>query len=177
MATPVLIPVEEYLRTTYRPDCDYVDGEVKERNVGETPHATVQSFLGAIFLNNRAAWGVRPYTEQRVQVSAKNYRVADLCAVRLGTPPGGIIRTPPLICVEVLSSGQSLRDIEDRVRDYAAMGVENIWIIDPNLRKAWTASPSGIAPLTADVFTVPGTPIRIPLADIYAELDDMAAGR
>jgi hypothetical protein len=53
MATPVLIPVEEYLRTTYRPDCDYIDGEVKERNLGETPHATVQSLLAAIFLNRR----------------------------------------------------------------------------------------------------------------------------
>ena len=23
-----MIPVEQYLRTVYRPDCDYVDGEV-----------------------------------------------------------------------------------------------------------------------------------------------------
>lgn len=38
-ATPLLIPVEEYLSTAYRPDCDYVDGEVLERNVGETPHS------------------------------------------------------------------------------------------------------------------------------------------
>ena len=35
MKAPVLVPVEEYLRTTYRPDCDYVDGEVLERNVGD----------------------------------------------------------------------------------------------------------------------------------------------
>jgi hypothetical protein len=31
MATPVLIPVSEYLNTTCHPDCDYVDGELKER--------------------------------------------------------------------------------------------------------------------------------------------------
>ncbi len=35
MATKALIPVSEYLRTSYSPDCDYVDGEVQERNLGE----------------------------------------------------------------------------------------------------------------------------------------------
>jgi hypothetical protein len=81
MATPVPIPVSEYLNTTYRPDCDYVDGELKERNVGEKPHATVQGVLFSIFLANRKIWGVRPFTEQRVQISTDNYRAADLCVV------------------------------------------------------------------------------------------------
>ena len=31
MATRALIPVEVYLTSVYRPDCDYVDGEVLER--------------------------------------------------------------------------------------------------------------------------------------------------
>ena len=39
MKATALVPVEEYLRTTYRPDCDYVDGEVLERNVGEKDHS------------------------------------------------------------------------------------------------------------------------------------------
>ena len=33
-ALPALVSVEEYLRTAYRPDCDYVDGIVEDRNVG-----------------------------------------------------------------------------------------------------------------------------------------------
>ena len=33
MSTATLIPVEEYLSTSYRPDRDYIDGEVRERNV------------------------------------------------------------------------------------------------------------------------------------------------
>ena len=32
MATRTLVSVEEYLATSYRPDCDYVDGKVVERN-------------------------------------------------------------------------------------------------------------------------------------------------
>ena len=40
-----LVPVEEYLRTTYRPDRDFIDGELRERNIGERPHATLQGIF------------------------------------------------------------------------------------------------------------------------------------
>lgn len=48
-----LIPVSEYLATTYRPDCDYVDGELVERNLGEREHAALQGILNAIFHSKR----------------------------------------------------------------------------------------------------------------------------
>jgi hypothetical protein len=37
MAMSTSIPLSEYLKTSYRPHCDYVDGEVKGRNVPGTP--------------------------------------------------------------------------------------------------------------------------------------------
>ena len=177
MATPVLIPVSEYLNATYRPDRDYVDGELKERNLGETPHATVQGVFFAIFLANRKEWNVRPFTEQRVQTSQNHFRVADVCVMRLGNPPGAIIHTPPLVCVEILSHDQSLSDMQERVDDYLAMGVENMWIIDPVRRYAWYATADGFQKVANKEFSVPGTPIKIALADIYQQLDELAAGR
>jgi hypothetical protein len=53
MATSTSIPISEYRQTTYRPDCDYIDGEVKERNVGEQPHGYLQAILAGIFHGNR----------------------------------------------------------------------------------------------------------------------------
>ena len=41
----VLVSVEEYLHTSYEPDCDYVEGHIEERNVGEGPHSLLQVFL------------------------------------------------------------------------------------------------------------------------------------
>ena len=29
-----LVSIEEYLNTTYRPDVDYVDGAIEQRNLG-----------------------------------------------------------------------------------------------------------------------------------------------
>ena len=50
MATNTLIPVSEYLNTSYSPDCDYVDGEVQERNLGELDHSDLQSrFIKLLF--------------------------------------------------------------------------------------------------------------------------------
>src|SRR5271154_214761 len=36
---PVKVSVAEYLATSYRPDCDYVDGVVEGRSLGEKEHA------------------------------------------------------------------------------------------------------------------------------------------
>ncbi len=35
MATAARIPIEQYLRTSYEPDAEYVRGEIEERNAGE----------------------------------------------------------------------------------------------------------------------------------------------
>jgi hypothetical protein len=45
MASVTQIPVAEYLKTSYRPDREYIDGEVRERNVGKWEHARVQLLL------------------------------------------------------------------------------------------------------------------------------------
>lgn len=175
MATTALIPVSEYLATSYRPDCDYVDGELKERNVGETAHGSVQAFFASIIRQHRKAWQVWVTTEQRVQTSAEHFRVADVCARRLSDPADPILRVPPLLCIEVLSPGDSLRSVQAVVDDYLGMGVQNVWIVDPEDRRAWTADAKALH-VQHEAFAIEGTPIRIALADIWAELDELAAG-
>jgi hypothetical protein len=71
MATGTLISVSEYLSTSYRPDCDYVDGRVLERNLGEFDHATLQTAVAIWFGNRRHEWNILVVVEQRVQVSQR----------------------------------------------------------------------------------------------------------
>ncbi len=40
MTTATLVPLEEYLHTSYHPDRDWVEGELKEWNMGDGPHST-----------------------------------------------------------------------------------------------------------------------------------------
>ena len=45
MATSTAVPVEEYLRTTYDPDMEYVAGQLVERHVGESYHSRLHSLI------------------------------------------------------------------------------------------------------------------------------------
>lgn len=43
MSGVAVVPVQEYLSTSYRPDCEYLDGTLLERNVGEWDHSKLQA--------------------------------------------------------------------------------------------------------------------------------------
>jgi Uma2 family endonuclease len=173
MASSTLIPVSEYLSNTYEPDCDYIDGELQERNVGELPHGVLQGLLITIFNVNRRTWSVFAGTEVRVQVNSHRYRVPDVCVLRSSDPFVPIIHKAPLICIEVLSPEDRIQRMQERIDDYAEMGVEHIWLIDPISRHAWIATPDGSHTRVEAEFAVPGTPIRIVLAELFSEFDEM----
>jgi Uma2 family endonuclease len=173
MATASLIPVSEYLKTTYEPDCDYIEGELQERNVGERPHSFLQSILVALLNANGRAWNIVAGTEIRVEVGVRRYRAPDVGVMRRSDPADPIVKKAPLICIEVLSPEDRIHRMQERIDDYVRMGVEHIWLIDPLSRHAWVATSDGSHTGVPETFTVPGTPIRISLAEVFAELDDM----
>jgi hypothetical protein len=37
-----VMSLEEYMRTSFHPDCDFVDGEALERSVGERRHSSTR---------------------------------------------------------------------------------------------------------------------------------------
>jgi len=168
---PEFISVREYLTTSYRPDCEYIDGRIEERNLGEYDHGLLQLILGQMFMNNREAWKIRAVTDVRTQVKKSRFRVPDLSVLRADAPKEQIITHPPLIVIEILSPEDRLSRFQDRIEDYLAFGVENIWIIDPERRAAYMASASGLHPVRSNELTVPETPIHVVLSDLFAELD------
>jgi Uma2 family endonuclease len=178
MANATLTPVSEseYLHSAYEADVDYIDGELQERNVGELSHGILQGLLITLFNINRRAWGVFAGTEVRVRVSARKYRIPDVCVLRKSDTADPIVQKAPLICIEVLSPEDRMHRIQERFDDYARMGVENLWLIDPVRRHAWVVGADGSQLRVTEAFTVEGTPIRISLAAVFAELDDMQSG-
>jgi Uma2 family endonuclease len=102
---------EEYLTTTYRPDCDYVDGRLEERNLGERDHAFLQTIFSLTFMNKRKAWGVVAATDWRVQVRKKNYRIPDVTVLPTGSSKERILRQPPLLVIEILSPRDTLQGL------------------------------------------------------------------
>ena len=74
-AEPVLMTMEEYLHTSFHPDCDFVDGRVEERNLGDKKHSLLQAELVFWFLLHRKEWNLRALPEFRTRVSATRFRL------------------------------------------------------------------------------------------------------
>ena len=137
MGTGTLLPVEEYLRRDYSPDCDYVDGRLEDRNVGGKDHGKVQKALLLHLAAREKDWGIFVIQEQRLQISPSRFRVPDICVVAGPEPEEQIFTRPPFLCVEILSPDDRVTRMQERIDDYLAFGVSCVWLIDPETRRAW----------------------------------------
>jgi Uma2 family endonuclease len=171
MATTIHIPLGEYLETSYRPDREYVDGEIRERNVGKWEHARIQALLAIWFGNQESKWGILVSTEQRVQVSRDRVRVPDLVVLKAGSPPDVLI-DPPLLVIEILPSDDSYSDTQERAQDYRNMGVETVWIIDPKTRTGRICS--GSEWVESRRLVVSRTPLYVELDQIFSQINSQS---
>jgi Uma2 family endonuclease len=168
---PATMPEEQYLRTVFRPDCDFVDGRIEERNVGEFEHSRIQGMLTRIFGNHEKEWGVVTNPECRLQVAPRRYRVPDVMVLPRGRKYARVIRDTPLLCIEVLSPEDTWTRIRERLNDYLAMGVEHVWCFEPEAREVRRYTAEGFVKVTEPELTVAGTAIRISVAEVFSALD------
>jgi len=166
------LSVEQYLNTTYRPDVDYVDGEIEERNLGEFDHADLQSEMITMLRNRQQEWSIRVVGENRVRVSPTRIRIPDVCVLDAAHPRERIITHPPLLCVEVLSPRDSLKAMRRRVQDFFDMGVKDVWIFDPETRTAHSCTPSTMTEHKTGTLRVPNTKIALSVEGIFSTLDN-----
>jgi Uma2 family endonuclease len=165
MATATLVSVEEYLSTVYEPDCDYVDGVLEERNLGERDHSRLQALLIAYFFQREKQLSVQVLPEQRVQVSATRFRVPDLTLVAASIREQ-IITTAPLLCVEILSPEDRMNRVVRRAQEYIGMGVPDVWIIDPETRHCYSYTKAGLHESPGGILTSTDGRITLNIAEI-----------
>src|ERR1035441_2139243 len=167
---PATMSQEQYLRTIFHPDCDFVDGRIEERNVGELEHSRVQKMLLRIFLNHEAQWRVEVLPECRMQVAPSRFRVPDVMVLRSGQKVNRIVREAPLICIEVMSPEDTWKRLRGVLGDYLTMGVENIWAFDPETRTAHRFDAGGMHVVMDPELVVTGTNIRVDVAEMFSLL-------
>lgn len=167
MSTKTLVSLEEYLASSYEPDCDYVDGRVEERNLGETAHATLQLRIGAYLLVHYRHLGLVVGTGWRTRVSAERVRVPDVCLV-LHKPNEPVLTKPPFLCIEILSPEDRMGRLKVRIDDYLKMGVPNVWVIDPETKEAYIATPAeGFRELKTGVLRTENPSLEVPLSELF----------
>ena len=166
MATTILVPVEEYLSTSF-PDGDreYLEGQLLEKNMGEVDHSDLQTTLAVLFRANCP--GFWAGVEVRVQVKARRFRVPDVCLVAGGKPKSRTITTPPFLIVEVLSPDDRMSEMQERIDDYLAFGVKYVWIVDPATRRGYVYTADGSREAKDGVLRTEGPAIQVALAELF----------
>lgn len=130
MGAATLIPVQEYLNTSYDPDVEYVDGVLVDRNAGESLHSLIQrNLIVAIARKYPHVYGL---PELRSKTRETRYRLPDVC-VLLSFPKTKYLLDAAHIAVEILSEDDSMSKLMEKLAEYAAKGVPNLWVIDPRL--------------------------------------------
>jgi len=110
--TAALVSIDEYLRTSYDPDCDYVDGRVEERDLGEYDHSVFQAEVAAYLIARKKQWGIRALTEQRIRIGPRRVRIPDVCVLPGARPSEKVLTQPPFICIEILSEEDSVSRVQ-----------------------------------------------------------------
>ena len=162
------ITIDEYLGASYEPDCDYVDGEVQERNLGEFDHGKMQIALGIWFGTHQKEWNIHTISEMRIRVAPTRVRIADICLIARSEPVEQVATRPPLAVIEILSPEDRISRYEERIDDYRNMGIRHIWIIDPKTSRGFNCSTGSW--IETQSFAIENSPIRVDLATIFAEL-------
>jgi len=166
MSTATLVSVDEYLRTTYEPDCDYVEGVLEERNVGTIDHSLTEVWIIGWLIKN---WEGRlqGLVECRLKVAADRYRIPDVSVVRFPVQRQQVLTSPPYICIEVLSPDDTWGRLQERLDDYLSLGVPNIWVIDPTRRRGYRVTREGYLEALDGILRTSDGEVALPLADLF----------
>jgi Uma2 family endonuclease len=173
MATTISVPVEEYLRTTYEPDMEYVDGELVERHVGEHRHSRLQVLLVGLFLSVERSRQLRTLTGQRMRVlgTKHRYRIPDVCVMALPYHSEPVLSTPPHLIVEILSPDDETADVLAKVADYLRFGAAHIWLVNPYKHTVQEVDREGIRNC-ADLVVETDLVGRVDFNELFARVDE-----
>ncbi len=168
MVTKTLMSVEEYLRTSFEgSDREYLDGEVVERNIGELPHGDVQGQIFFLLKQLAASLNLRVVPEIRIRISHTRYRVADVAVWHSGDIGQRIPTVAPFLAIEVLSHEDRMSRVLPKVQEYLEIGVEWVWLIDPEERSAIMYSKQNPAGQVVDLLRTENPQIQIPVSQVF----------
>jgi Uma2 family endonuclease len=168
MSAKVQMDVEEYLRTNFDgSDCEYLDGEIVERHMGEIPHAYLQAKLSRLLWQLYSHLGIFVLTEIRIQITSGRFRVADIAVWRYNNIGTGIPTVSPFLVIEILSPEDRMVRMLPKIQEYLSIGVEWVWVIDPDEKSALSYSQKNPAGAVCEVLRTENPVIEISLSRAF----------
>ena len=131
MSATTLVSIEEYLRYSEKPNCEYRDGVLYPKPMATTSHGLLEFMLVAMLRGQ----GLQAAPEVTVRLSPSKCLVPDVIAAAVLESP--YPTQPVLLCCEILSPEDRLGATLAKCEEYHAWGVLFCWVIDPVKRTAW----------------------------------------
>ena len=176
MLTGTAIPVEEYLRTSYEPDMEYVDGQLVERSVGERRHSRLQTILIRVLSAREAERSFEVFVEQRIVIQPRRrYRVPDVCVKAVPHDPTPVVERPDLV-IEILSPDDTLTEAEEKCAEYFRAGIPGVWVADPYRKALYSYGADGLRLVNPPILENELTG-AVDFAALFAELDQSGRKR
>ena len=143
------LTLEQFLRLPEaKPALEYLQGKVVQKVSPKTTHSVLQMQLGSSILNHAMPRRLgRPYPELRCTFGGMSI-VPDLCFFERGRIPkdehGRLVDDvllPPDLAIEILSPGQTLKNLGAKLTRCVRHGVRLGWLIQPRRSRVFVFRP------------------------------------
>lgn len=147
-STPLTL--EEYLETSYEPECEYVDGELIPKAMGTNDHSRLQFRIGQLLYRYEEAGLCEVAPEQSLRLRKTAVLIPDVCLLPVGHGEHGVVSQTALLCIEILSPPDRFSYTVKKCEEYLRWGVPACWIFDPEENKTWFYDVAGLHPVARD---------------------------
>lgn len=181
---PGTATVKDVIRYLERHDrlFELIDGTLLEKTMGlaESMVASKLSRWLGVFVEDVHQLGVITGADGPMRVLGGQVRLPDVAYIsnaRLSDgelPDSKVPRLVPNIAVEVLSDGNTPREMEKKLHEYLTAGVELVWYVDPASRTVMVYRPDATSTLLKSTDDLTGETVlpgfRIAVADLFKSL-------
>ncbi|GAB3919509.1 hypothetical protein GCM10011575_30670 [Microlunatus endophyticus] len=126
----VRMSYDEWLALPEGPKAEWVDGEVVMNPGASVPHQDASFRLTSVL--RVALPGLLVVQEVNVQLPNNRIRIADI-SVLDHAPESFVVTVAPRLVVEILSPSTRGEDTVRKSGEYAAAGIGQYWLLDPEL--------------------------------------------
>ena len=178
--TPRLLMTEEEFLAKYAdelPSYEFVNGEVTQKPMTKRSHSALARRISARIDSHIERFGGAGGPEPTVNLStpgSRRFRVPDVAYWTRAKDTGAAILGAPTLSVEIISEGQTHRELREKCRLFQAAGTDVCWLVDPDRRtvEVFDDTHDGevlAAPAVLESPHMPG--FQLALADLFSVLD------
>ena len=162
MSSVALVSVDEYLRRSEKPYCEYMDGVLYPKPMATGIHGLIQAAIITLLRRQH----IKAATEVTVRISPTKYLIPDVIAAP--AIPNDYPTEPVLLCVEIPSPSDHVGAMLAKCEQYHEWGVPFCWVIDPEKKTGWQYPANGEPQRVEPTGLLEAGQLRVSLQELFS---------